>query len=266
MKKDFFSMKGKTVVFTGGCGDLGKVMVKALLQYGANVVIPARTDSLDESYSVYKDEGRLVVIPTDLKLRGNIKKAYKKAEAIFGGIDVLVNCAAFGGGVGGKACEYRLDKIDDDTWSESIDGTLGITFRCTRDIIPYFDKRGGGNIINIGDTVGMVAPDFAVYGDNIPWNPPPYGAGKSGVIQFTRYCAAALAPRGVRVNCLTPGPFPNITSESDMDYIARMGGKTMLGRTGSPAELCGALLLLASDASSYMTGSNLVVDGGLTQW
>ncbi|MBQ8696631.1 MAG: SDR family oxidoreductase [Clostridia bacterium] len=266
MKNDIFSMKGKTVVFTGGCGNLGKVMVKALLEYGANVVVPTRTDKFDESYDVYKGEGRLVVIPTDLKLRGNIKKAYKKTEAIFGGIDVLVNCAAYGGGTGGRSCEYRLDKIDDETWNECIDGTLGVTFRCTRDIIPYFDKRGGGSIVNIGSMYGLVAPDFAIYGDNIPWNPPPYGAGKSGVIQFTRYCAAALAPRGVRVNCLTPGPFPNVTPESDIDFIGRLSGKTMLKRTGSAEELCGALLLLASDASSYMTGSNIVVDGGMTQW
>jgi len=259
-------MNGKTVVFTGGCGNLGKVLVKALLEYGANVVVPTRTDRFDESYETYKTDGRLVVVPTDLTLLGNIKKAFKKTEAIFGGVDVLVNCAAYGGGAGGKSSEYRLDKIDDETWNEGVDGTLGVTFRCTREVIPYFDKRGGGNIINIGSMYGLVAPDFAIYGDNIPWTPPQYGAGKAGVIQFTKYCAAALAPRGIRVNCLTPGPFPNLTPSGDKGFIERLSAKTMMKRTGKAEELCGALLLLASDASSYMTGANIVVDGGMTQW
>ncbi len=259
-------MNGKTVVFTGGCGNLGKVLVKALLEYGASVVVPTRTDRFDESYETYKADGRLVVVPTDLKLLGNIKKAFKKTEAIFGGVDVLVNCAAYSGGASGKSSEYRLDKIDDETWNEGVDGTLGVTFRCTREAIPYFDKRGGGNIINIGSMYGLVAPDFAIYGDNIPWNPPQYGAGKAGVIQFTRYCAAALAPRSIRVNCLTPGPFPNLTPSGDKGFIERLSAKTMMKRTGKAEELCGALLLLASDASSYMTGANIVVDGGMTQW
>lgn len=266
MKDDFFSMAGKTVVFTGGCGNLGRVMVKALLDYGANVVIPNRSDRLDESYDGYKQEGRLVVVPADLKNSADIRRAYEAAEARFGGIDVLVNCAAYGGGAGGKSCEYRLDKVDDETWNEGVDGTLGVVFRCTREVIPFFDKKGGGNIVNIGSMYGLIAPDFAIYGDDIPWNPPTYGAGKAGVRQFTRYCASALASRGIRVNCLTPGPFPNITPASDMEFISRLSKKTMLGRTGKAQELCGALLLLASDASSFMTGSNIVVDGGMTEW
>ena len=266
MKQDLFSMEGKTVIFTGGCGNLGRVMVKALLDYGANVAIPNRSDKLDESYDEYKQAGRLVVIPADLKSSAEIQSAFQKAEDRFGAIDVLVNCAAYGGGAGGKSCEYRLDKVDDATWNEGVDGTLGVIFRCTREVIPYFDKRGGGNIVNVGSMYGLIAPDFSIYGEDIPWNPPTYGAGKAGVLQFTRYCASALASRGIRVNSLTPGPFPNITPASDMEFIGRLAGKTMLKRTGQAQELCGALLLLASDASSFMTGANIVVDGGMTQW
>ena len=263
---DIFSMAGKTVLFTGGTGNLGHVMVKALLEYGANVAVPARQDRFDETFAPWREKGRLAVVQADLTSSEETQAAFARTEELFGGLDVLVNCAAYGGGAGGKSCEFRLDKIPDDVWETGIDGTLGVVFRCTREAIPCFDRRGGGNIVNVASMYGLMAPDFAIYGDNIPWNPPTYGAGKAGVIQFTRYCAAALARRNIRVNCLTPGPFPNIGPKSDMAFIGRLRDKTMLKRTGKAEELNGALLLLCSDASSYMTGANIVVDGGMTQW
>lgn len=262
---DIFSMEGKTVVFTGGCGNLGKVMVKALLDYGANVAVPNRTDKFDETYDSYKQAGKLVVIPTDLKSTEQTKQAFQRAEEIFGKIDVLVNCAAYGGGAGGKAAEHRVDMIDDASWNETVDGTLGVIFRCTREIVPFFDKHGKGNIVNIGSMYGLIAPDYEIYGE-LPGNPPAYGAGKAGVLQFTKTSASQLARRNIRVNSLTPGPFPNITPNSNMEFIGRLSNKTMMKRTGKPEELCGAMLLLASDASSFMTGTNIVVDGGMTTW
>ena len=266
MGKDLFTMEGKTVVFTGGCGSLGRVMVKALLEYGAAVAVLGRRDRLDESYEEYRRNGRLSVIPTDLSKSEDTREGFRKAEEQFGSLDVLVNCAAYGGGAGGKSCEYRLDRITDEIWEEGVDGTLNITFRCTREILPYFDRQGGGNIVNIASMYGMIAPDFAVYGSDIPWNPPTYGAGKAGVLQFTRYCASALARRNIRVNSITPGPFPNISLDTDQEFIRRLSGKTMMNRTGKPEELSGALLLLCSEASSFMTGTNIIVDGGMTQW
>jgi len=266
MATDIFSMEGKNVIFTGGCGNLGRVMIKSLLDYGARVAVFDVGDFLDESYSDWKASGQLTVIATDLSSTPATQEAFAKAEQLFGRIDVLVNCVAYGGGAGGKSCEYRLDKIPDETWETGVDGTLNVIFRCTREVIPYFDKNGGGVIVNFGSMYGVIAPDFSIYGDDIPWNPPTYGAGKAGVLQFTRYCASALARRGIRVNSITPGPFPNITPKSDMEFIGRLSSKTMLGRTGKAEELNGALLLLCSDASSFMTGANIVVDGGMTQW
>ncbi|MBQ6703054.1 MAG: SDR family oxidoreductase [Clostridia bacterium] len=266
MKKDIFTMEGKNVVFTGGCGALGRVMVKALLEYGANVAVPEICDRFDESFDEYKAQNKLKVIVTDLSKTESIRASFEEANNFLGGIDVLVNCAAYGGGAGGKSCEYRLDKIDDDTWENGVDGTLNVIFRCTREVIPYFDKKGKGNIVNVGSMYGLIAPDFDIYGEDIPWSPPTYGAGKAGVLQFTRYCASALARRNIRVNSITPGPFPGITPATDMEFIGRLSNKTMLKRTGKAEELNGALLLLASEASSFMTGTNIVVDGGMTQW
>ncbi len=262
---NLFSMENKTVVFTGGCGNLGRVMVKSLLEYGASVVVPDIADRFDESFADWKNKGKLVFLSADLTKTESIRQVFARTEELFGKIDVLVNCVAYGGGAGGKSCEFRLDKISDETWEEGIDGTLHVIFRTTREVIPYFDKQGKGNIVNVGSMYGIMAPDFDIYGDDIPWNPPSYGAGKAGVLQFTRYCASALARRGIRVNSLSPGPFPNITPDSNMEFIERLSKKTLLKRTGKAEELCGGLLLLCSDASSFMTGTNIMVDGGMTQ-
>ena len=266
MGTDLFSMKGKNVIFTGGCGNLGRVMVRALLDYGASVAVPSTTDRFDESYDADRQAGKLVFIHADLRESAQTRSAFLEAEARFGRIDVLVNCAAYGGGAGGKSCEYRLDRVPDETWEEGVDGTLNVVFRCTREILPLFERAGGGVIVNIGSMYGLIAPDFDIYGDDIAWNPPAYGAGKAGVIQFTRYCASALARKNIRVNSLTPGAFPNVTPSFDRGFLARLSAKTMLKRVGRAEELCGALLLLCSDASSFMTGTNIMVDGGMTAW
>ena len=113
---------------------------------------------------------------------------------------------------------------------------------------------------------GLVSPDLRIYGDNPQKQPPNYGAGKAAVAQVTRYAAGALAEYGIRVNCVTPGPFPAPQNQSDPEFNAKLAAKTMLGRFGKNYEMSGAVVLLASDASAFMTGSNIVVDGGWTAW
>ena len=159
----------------------------------------------------------------------------------------------------------RLEDFDDETWAYGLDGTVGVTFRCIREAVPFFQKAGGGTIVNIASMYGMIAPDHSIYGDTGNNSPVTYGAGKAGVIQLTKYTASYLAKDNVRVNSITPGPFPKI-STVDPAFLKKLQSKTMLGRTGNPEELAGALILLCSDASSFMTGTNLVVDGGWTAW
>ena len=265
MKNEIFSMKGKNVIFTGGGGNLGRVMVKSLLDYGACVAVPEVVDSFDETFDEYRNSGKLLVIMTDLSDSADIKRCFAEINDKFGSINVLVNCAAYGGGAGGRAAEFRVEKLDDETWETGIDGTLSVSFRCTREVIPYLQASGGGSIVNVSSMYALKAPDFSVYGDDIPWTPPFYGAGKAGLIQFTRYCASAYAKYNIRVNSITPGPFPNITPKTDMAFIDRLSDRTMMKRTGKAEELNGAMLLLCSDASSFMTGTNIVVDGGMTE-
>ena len=256
-----FSLKDKNVILTGGCGNLGRVMAKHLLDFGANLFIAARNPS-----PLPELGGSVHYIRCDLEKTAEIQQLYAQVEAIGGSVDVLINNAAFGGGAGGKKrVKTRMEDFDDETWAYGLDGTVGVTFRCIREVIPYMRKAGGGKIVNIGSMYGLVAPDHGIYGDTGKNSPVTYGAGKAGILQLTKYAASYLAKDNIRVNCLTPGPFPQLSSV-EPDFLKILQSKTMLGRTGDPNELAGALILLCSDASSFMTGTNITVDGGWAAW
>ncbi|MBT3318149.1 MAG: SDR family oxidoreductase [Clostridia bacterium] len=263
---NLFSLKGKNVILTGGNGNLGKVMAKWLLEYDATLFIADIVDTPIDSLSAYQKSGSLHYIKCDLSSTASIRQMYGTVEQIGGSIDVLINNAAYGGGAGGSKSSPFIDNVDDEMWTVGIDGTVGVTFRCIREVLPFFDKQGGGNIVNIASMYGTVAPDPSIYGDTGNNSPVMYGTGKAGVIQLTKYCAANLSERGIRVNSLTPGPFPLISEATDKDFYEKLKAKTMLKREGKADELAGPLLLLCSGASSYMTGSNVVVDGGWTAW
>jgi NAD(P)-dependent dehydrogenase (short-subunit alcohol dehydrogenase family) len=124
-----------------------------------------------------------------------------------------------------------------------------------------------GSIVNIASMYGVVAPDPELYqGDVSLNNPANYGAGKAAIIQFTKYTAAYYAKYGIRANSISPGSFPNPKVQQNASFIKRLSAKSMLGRVGQPQELQGVVILLASDASSYITGQNICVDGGWTAW
>ena len=260
---NIFSLDGKNIILTGGCGNLGRIMAKNLLDFGANLYI---ADVIDTPLEELK--GRSVhYIKCDLSDSESIREMLSKVDEDGGHIDVMINNAAYGGGAGGKKMtKTRVEDFDDETWLYGLDGTVGVTFRCLREIIPFMKKNGKGSIVNIASMYGVVAPDHSIYGDTGNNSPITYGAGKAGVVQLTKYMASYLAKDGIRVNSITPGPFPKITPQSDMEFIEKLNKKTMLGRTGNPSELAGPLVLLCSDASSFMTGANIIVDGGWTAW
>jgi len=132
--------------------------------------------------------------------------------------------------------------------------------------IPFL-QRTSGSVVNVASMYGMVAPDQRLYEASPAYrNPPAYGAAKAAVLQLTRYAACALAPRGIRVNAVSPGPFPGETVQQDRRFIERLASRVPLGRIGSPEEMIGPVVFLLSDAASYVTGHNLVVDGGWTAW
>jgi NAD(P)-dependent dehydrogenase (short-subunit alcohol dehydrogenase family) len=264
MLTDLFSLKDKIVVITGGAGYLGKSIVEGLLSFGAEVVIADVADK--EPADIVKDTvllSRLHYIKCDLSDTVSIKDMFKSVKKECGKINVLINCATYGAGYGKAG---TVEFMSDSDWNRGIDGAVGVTFRCTREAIPYLDEAGGGCIVNFGSMYGLVSPDPGIYGESGQNNPANYGAGKAAVIQFTRYCAAHLAKKNIRVNSVTPGPFPNSNKMPPEDFLNNLKGKTMLGKVGEAKDIVGAVILLSSDASNFMTGSNIVVDGGWTAW
>lgn len=258
--KKLFDLTGKIAIVTGGSGYLGAENVKILKDFGATVV---SFDLSNENTRWESEENACdMFVQCDISSTESVAKCFKTVYDKYGRIDVLVNCAAFGAGYGEGS---QLEFMDDETFAKGIDGTLFNVFRCTREVVPYM-KKTGGSIINYGSMYGMVSPDLRIYGDNPQKQPPNYGAGKAGVEQLTRYAAGALAQYNIRVNSVTPGPFPNPANQSDEAFNKQLANKTMLGRYGQAYEMAGAVLLLASDASTFTTGSNIVIDGGWTAW
>lgn len=259
--RQLFDLTGKVCVITGGTGYLGSANIKALKDFGATVVCASRRQ-FDKDGKDLTPEGTDLFILCDVSSTESVAACFKTVFEKFGHIDVLVNCATFGAGYGK---ESQLEFMSDEMFEKGVQGALGTVFRGMREIVPYM-KKTGGSIINYCSMYGLVSPDLRIYGDNPQKQPPNYGAGKAGVAQVTRYAAGALAEYGIRVNCVTPGPFPAPQNQGDVAFNEKLAGKTMLGRFGQNYEMSGAVVLLASDASSFMTGSNIVVDGGWTAW
>lgn len=260
--KKLFDMTGKVVVVTGGTGYLGSANVKCLKDFGATVAVISRRDNDDRGAGKYPFQCDLFV-KGDVSDTESMRNCFKQIYDAFGRLDVLVLTA--NGGSFGHGGSNHMESMSDDDFSLGVMGAVGAPFRCIREALPYMKERGG-SIILYSSMYGLVAPDLRIYGDNDQKQPPNYGAGKAAVAQLTRYAAGALAEYNIRVNCVTPGPFPSPSNQNDPEFNRQLAGKTMLGRFGKNHEMSGAVLLLASDAGSFMTGTNIVVDGGWTAW
>lgn len=255
-----FDMSGKVCVVMGGIGYLGSECVKALKDFGATV-ISADLRLNEDRWSDAAHDADLY-LACDVSSSESIRETFRTIGEKYGRIDVLVNAASYGAGYGkGSQMEFMSDEV----FYTGVDGTVGVVFRTMREVIPWMKARGG-SIVNFGSMYGIVAPDLRIYGDNPQKQPPNYGAGKGGVDQITRYAASALSEYNIRVNAVTPGPFPHPTNQTDLEFNKKLANKTMMGRFGVNHEIAGPVLLLASDASSFMTGANIRVDGGWTAW
>ncbi len=255
-----FDLSGKIVLVMGGSGNLGTAEVDALAYFGATVL----TVHLHEE-GLVELRPNVVHIDADFSNPAEHQAVFDRVREEYGRIDVLINNAAYGGGSGGKGLALDIENFDDESWLGGLEGNLGLTFRSIRAAIPLM-KDNGGSIINIASMYGVVSPDPGIYGDSGSNSPVTYGVSKAGVLQLTRYGAAHLAKYNIRVNAVTPGPFPNERTLANKEFAARLADKTMLKRVGTSHEIGGAIVLLASSASMFMTGSNITVDGGWTAW
>ena len=156
--------------------------------------------------------------------------------------------------------------MSEEDWETGINGTINGVFRCTREVIPIMEKNGEGSIINISSMYGKVSPDPSIYEESGFNSLPNYGAGKSAIIQYTKYLACHLAKKRIRVNSVSPGLFPKEEVQKNVKFINQLKKKVPMDRIGLPDELKGTIIFLASNASSYITGENILVDGGWTSW
>lgn len=260
--KKMFSLEGRTAVITGGCGYLGREVVKGIVAYGANVFVLDYIINEIEELNVPEYEGRIHYVSCDLSNTESIRTAMKLAAGESGVIHNLITLAAnLGAGV-----LNDVETMDDDYWQKGIDGTIGYTFRTIREVIPYMKGCGDGSIVNIGSLYAVGAPDPRTYFDTPFSSTPNYGAGKAATVELTKFCAAYLAKYGIRANSISPGSFPHENVQQNELFKTRLANKTMLGRIGYPSDLVGGMVFLSSAASKYVTGVNIMIDGGQTAW
>jgi len=255
-----FNLGGKIVLITGGYGYLGKAITESLLFHGATVYVLGRDENkFSEAFSESSDyHKKLFFQYCDISMSESISYSLKTIYAKTTKIDVLINNAFYTKG-------QSPVKMTDEEWMTGIDGTLSNVFKFIREIIPYFSKSNSGKIINVSSMYGMVSPDFTAY-IKFPefLNPPNYGAAKAGIIQLSKYYAAYLGKSGITVNTVTPGPFPSKKVQKNSGFINELTKRTCLNRIGFPEDIAGAFIFLASDASNFVTGQNIIVDGGWT--
>jgi 2-deoxy-D-gluconate 3-dehydrogenase len=276
-----FDLTGRTAVVTGGAGLLGKEFCRTLAEAGAAVVVAdLNADAADAAAATLQQEGfRARGVQTDVTDPSSVKRMVKASLEAFGRLDILVNSAALDPKVDPQALADRMTpgkqslpmgSFEDyslEAWNSALNVNLTGMFLITQACVaPMLAQDKKGSIINICSTYGLNGPDQRIYRkeDRPPtFKPVYYSVTKAGVLGFTKYLAAYYMGTQIRVNALTPG---GVFNQHDDTFVANYAAKTILGRMADKDEMNGGLLFLASDASSYMTGANLVVDGGWTAW
>lgn len=253
-----FDLKDKIVLVTGGYGHLGKSITESLVFHNAIVYVLGRDKAkfneafLDNSFS------NLNFVTCDISDSKSIEKSINKILHNEGKIDAVINNAFYTSG-------QSPEELSNEDFAYCLDGTLGSVFRMIKAIIPALKKQKKGKIINVSSMYGVVAPQFDAYIEYPEYlNPPHYGAAKAGVIQLTKYYASYLGKHNIQVNCVTPGPFPFYKVQEKEGFVEELEKRTCIGRIGTPEDLAGAFVFLCSEASNFITGQNIIVDGGWT--
>jgi NAD(P)-dependent dehydrogenase (short-subunit alcohol dehydrogenase family) len=264
-----FSLQGRTAIVTGALGNLGPIWMRALLGAGAAVLgldlherLTAPLKDLARQYGA-----RLRLHRTDITDRRALNEALGLCLDVLGPPSILVNNAGIDQPPAAEPRTYRVEEWPLEQFRLVVDLNLSHTFGVSQVFGGEMVRRGSGSIINIGSLYASVSPDRSLY-DHIAADPPfikppGYGASKAGLINLTRYLATHWAPNGVRVNALSPG---GVLGGQDAEFKRKFCAKVPLGRMAEAADLEGPLLFLASDASRYITGIELRVDGGFTAW
>jgi len=274
---DMFSLQGKVILVTGAAGLIGREICSAYVEYGARVVMTdvvpeARLSSLARALTrKYPKMPVPVVVQADVADDASVKALFARvAQVAHGRLDVLVNLAAIDAKFDAQASRIEPSRFENfplEQWEKSVAVNCTGLVRVTQEAVRQMLRRRAGHIINVASTYSLVSPNQSLYrfpGERRQkYKPVDYVATKSMVPNFTRYLATLYARDGLRVNCIVPHGVDNGHPKKFRDNFAKL---SPLGRLCAPAELRGPFVFLASEASSYMTGSTLVVDGGWTAW
>lgn len=269
--QDLFDLSGRAALVIGGAGYLGNLFAQTLAEAGAQVAIASRdAERAAQAAAALPNPERHTGVALDIADEAATRVGVDQAAAHFGRLDILVN----------SVVNHRRAGLDDTTqadFNEALSATLTGPFIASQQAVLHMRQVGGGSIIHIGSiytAVGSYPELFAGLKTPVP---PAYHASKGGLAQLMRHQAVFWAKENIRVNCLSPGAFPppaehkrerhaQVSQAADAEFTRRLDSHIPLGRTGQAWELKGALLFLASDASTYVTGQNLFVDGGWTAW
>jgi gluconate 5-dehydrogenase len=265
----YFNIAEKTIVISGATGYFGRTMTEAFDQLGAKVIALARSNRIHDLIESRNLKNTTPVI-VDLYDREALTVSLKTICERHDRIDGLINNAYdFSYETGFNTPDAKLETITEEVFIRGMESGIFWPFISSQILGKKMIKQKSGSIVNISSMYGVVSPDRRLYEGKEIFNPITYSVAKSAILGMTRYFASFWGEHGIRCNAVSPGPFPNTgggsyNSNQDMEMIKRLENKTMLGRVGTPADLMGVLVLLLSDASTYITGQNLLVDGGWT--
>lgn len=270
------NLQGHTIIVTGGAGMLGREYARALAIAGANVVVADINEELAATVAASAQAnpnatGTAIGVRIDVTQATSVQQVVQRVLNLYGRIDGLVNNAAldpkFDDSQKGQHT-FAFENYPVELWNQSLQVNLTGMFLCAQAVGAVMREQERGAIVNISSIYGLVGPDQRLYerdDKDAPrtFKPIDYSVTKSAVLGFTRYLAAYWAGTGIRVNTLTLG---GVYNNHEAEFVRRYSDRTPLRRMADKDEYCASLLFLLSDASSYMTGSNLVIDGGWTAW
>ena len=263
--RELMSLEGRVALVTGGGGHIGAMISETLAELGAAIVMLdiARESCESVAQHVHKTYGtEALPLVIDLSNEEATRSAPATVLAHFGRLDILVNCAALVGTSDLKGWSVPFSEQRSDTWRLALEVNLTAPFILAQASADALAASGHGSVVNISSIYGLVGPNTRLYEDTSLGNPAAYSVSKGGLLQLTRWLATMLAP-DVRVNAITPG---GIRRDQPKTFYERYVARTPMKRMGTEEDLKGAVAYLASDLSSYVTGHNLVVDGGWTAW
>ena len=268
---ELFDLTDQVAVVTGGTGLLGKEFCQTLAQAGAGVVVADKDGSAARSLAadLIQKGIQALGVGMDVTKADSVHQMVASTLREFGRLDILVNSAALDPKFDPQSKEAHSGAFEDyplELWQQALDVNLTGMFLCSQAAVTPMLEQGNGVIINVSSIYGVAAPDQRMYqrqGEPAQFKPAYYTVTKAGVLGMTKYLAAYYAGKNIRVNALTPG---GVFNQHNDDFVAAYSARAVIGRMAEKDEMNGALLFLASDASRYMTGANLIVDGGWTTW